>query len=1573
MLFPISVTFKDTAQADYATGSAYFTASGQYLSVPNNSDFAVGTGDFTVEWWQNMLQLPDPAKYYGWPRVFVIDGASPFGVSIEPGGPTSQDNPQVYLYWGGVATKFGTLTGFTNNYKGIWTHFAVIRTGSTIRMFVNGTQLGSDLTSSYNFTDGTTPLSIGNKPSESTLAVFPGYITNFHFVNGTALYTSNFNKDRIPTSPVANSKLLLLHKGSSNFLTDSSGLGKSVTNNGSVQYSSFNPSWWVDAVTPTLSSTSMASNGMSIGLTFTETLSSTTASPSNFSVSLNSSETMTINSVTTSGTVATLNLASLVPAGRTVTVSYTDPTAGDDTNALQDDYGNDVATFTNQSVRNISQSLTDYAYSSDGSSNTHLYTASSAANQIPDTFTAEAWIYPTGLDCKGGGSSNWNNTDVYCHIFGKGNQLSLFLASNTPNPGTPSGTLGFIYGGQVKYSRLTIPLNEWHHIAFSREGSGAGQSKLYLDGNLIFEDTTTANTANTTRHFTVGASRSDGTDTNAVYGKFIGQVDEVRVSKIFRDQNAVQYDMRHHNGDSSNFLLYYDFNQDSGSSLINRATGATSSTDLSAIGSPAFDSTKIFVTDTTTQAAYTIVKFYRDFIVDADGWKSPANISSIRYMAVGGGGGGGGGWNGGGGGAGGYRETNTTISPDTIYNVEIGLGGNGALYKYGPGSGSGSIFRNSSTATTLFSVSGGGRGATEQNMSGGPIQSATNGGSGGGGSHAGGVTAGTGNYGSFTPVEGYDGGAGYSAAGFYVGGGGGGAGGVGTAASTTTPGAGGVGVTTYITGTQLKVGGGGAGAGRLDIGGIRSFSGTGNGSNFGGGSGSATSSSANAIMDTGTAGTANTGGGGGAGSTTSGGEATGGAGGSGFIVIKYINKPVFSKQPVSDTITVGAVETFTVNTTAPVAPVTKSIKWQYSADTTTVVEASISGWTDVSSGTGYTTDTFTTSVVTKSMNKYRYRAIVTLSDTSTITSIETSTIATLTINDSINFTSDTSTITRKYGDTQTVRTITYSGGTSPHTVTTPYGALANGKIYIDTSTSTTYFKVDTGTVIGTYYETITVTDNSGISATYAQKVIVNSADTLTVRADTLTAITYNPNGMTINPTVSYSGLANSDTQSALTLTYTSTTAATCAQGGLCNLGDTGPGGGIIFYETTTTQSWGRYIEAAPIDWYTVAKGGPGSDTFTWCSNSSFAYFNGLSGFELINAIGYGRTNLSNLWTGCDINVTSSAPGFLYSYSVNGKNDWFLPSLTELDALNNYSNGILTQKFYWVAWDTSANVAQTPAYGFGGNAWPYRAIGGANKTDQYSIRPMRYVTPNANLMSYNSTTPPTNAGTYKITPSALVLANNVDTSNYVSINYQSSTFTINKNIQETLTITSKLGSYNGGTTSMQLTTKGGTDTGTVTYAIVSGGSASGCSISTNVLSFTSAGTCKVVATKAATINYLIAYSDTVTITLSAFISHQPVQTQSVPTQLPINGKNSLDTTTATIPDVTSVTSTGAGAYTIVGTGFTGVNRVVIGGSVVTIASSTSTTINITGASGLTGPLIIECSDGRLGPVPFWLIL
>ena len=1230
-------------------------------------------------------------------------------------------------------------------------------------------------------------------------------------------------------------------------------------------------------------------------------------------------------------------------------------------------------------------SETDTAISLTGENNSILYATSNSNNQIPDTFTAQAWVYPTSYACKGGSASPWNTNDYYCHIMAKGNVFDLFVASDNPDTaqGGESGLFGFIWSGTAYYSRYKLALNEWHHVAFTRSGPGSAQTVLYVDGEVIYETSTSTSTANTTRDFTIGASRSEGTTTNDTFGKFIGQIDEVKISRKPRSKEQIQNNLYSYYASQTDFLLAYDFNENSGTKIFNRIDNAPANTHLTVSGGGSYDSRKIFEIDTTTVTSYTVVKFYRSYLSVVGGWRIPASVNSIRALLVSGGGGGGGGWNGGGGGGGGYFESTTSVVANSVYRFQIGVGGNGALSKYGPTKGIESALAQHSNNSILLYAFGGGAGATEQNVPGGPISPATSGGSGGGGSHGGGLNPGSAldsSYGSL----GFSGGSGISDPQILGGGGGGGAGGVGADATTSSPGAGGIGVTSFITGQALNLAGGGAGSARFGSPLDRVFSGSGGGSNFGGGGGTVNSASANATSNPGTSGTTNTGGGGGAGSVMTGGAASGGNGGSGFIAIRYItNKPVITRQPVSDTVTAGTVETFTITTSAAQSPLSKSVKWQFTADTTTAIEANITGWTNVSTGTGFNTDTFTTAALTSAMNKYRYRAIVTFSDTSSVSSVETSTIAVLTVNSGITITADSSTITRKYGDAQTVRTITYSGGTTSsgavgtstsHTVTTPNRPLAGGKIWVDTTTSTAYFKVDTGTAVGTYTETVTVTDFYGISASYTQRIVVTPADTLTVQADTLTAITYNPAGMSINPTVTITGLVNSDTRSAVTINY-SATGSTCANGGTCSEGDTGPGGGIVFKVIGST-----YYEAAPKTWYsTVTYNGSSysNSTVVYCANSSNSKIDPYNPPSNTSNTGWGggKTNTDAFRAHC----AKGAVGLVGTYSGGSKTDWYIPNATEMNGLQTYWNNrsaLSTQfastvsKYFWTS-DASYNATWgwllTQPYFDANGTW--QTAGAAYNHQGGLILPIRSFTIDgaAQPALISTSTAPTNAGTFTLTPSALVLANNVDTSNYVSVVYRTSTFTINKARQDTLTVASVLGVYETGTATMQLTTLGGTDTGTVTYTIATGGTASGCSVTSNVLTVTSAGTCKLAATKAATLNYLIAYSDTATITFSRFVS-RPIQVQLYPTMIPLNGGNSLETNSVTVSTliISSRTKSGAGSYTIAGTGFSDIEVVRIGGTNLTGSNYTVgsvTSISLTGVSSLMGPLFIRRTDGQ----------
>ena len=202
-------------------GSLLFTASSTSgISIPNDVDLRMGTGDFTIEWFQ--YQLAGSGTYH---RIFSIGTYPSASIAISQEG---SDASKDFYAW----VPSGSVIASALNMVNTWIHFAICRSGSTFRVFQNGTQLGTNVSVATNFNDTTNVLRIGNQSSTAANTAFNGYITNFHWVKGTALYTANFTRPTRPITPVANTKLLLLATASGSAFTDSSGLGKTATGTG---------------------------------------------------------------------------------------------------------------------------------------------------------------------------------------------------------------------------------------------------------------------------------------------------------------------------------------------------------------------------------------------------------------------------------------------------------------------------------------------------------------------------------------------------------------------------------------------------------------------------------------------------------------------------------------------------------------------------------------------------------------------------------------------------------------------------------------------------------------------------------------------------------------------------------------------------------------------------------------------------------------------------------------------------------------------------------------------------------------------------------------------------------------------------------------------------------------------------------------------------------------------------------------------------------------------------------------------------------------------------------------------
>lgn len=139
----------------------------------------------------------------------------------------------------------------------------------------------------------------------------------------------------------------------------------------------------IDGVPPTLSNVSVPNSGTTINMGFSETISSTIASYSQFTLMVGSVQNVVSSGITADSRL-TMNLTFGVISGSVVTLSYTDPTTGNDVNAIQDEAGNDLASFSNRSVSNLSTKTSNSSVSLglDPSSTTAVFRSPTSVKAI---------------------------------------------------------------------------------------------------------------------------------------------------------------------------------------------------------------------------------------------------------------------------------------------------------------------------------------------------------------------------------------------------------------------------------------------------------------------------------------------------------------------------------------------------------------------------------------------------------------------------------------------------------------------------------------------------------------------------------------------------------------------------------------------------------------------------------------------------------------------------------------------------------------------------------------------------------------------------------------------------------------------------------------------------------------------------------------------------------------------------------------------------------------------------------------------------------------------------------------
>lgn len=176
--------------------------------------------------------------------------------------------------------------------------------------------------------------------------------------------------------------------------------------------------------------------------------------------------------------------------------------------------------------------------------------------------------------------------------------------------------------------------------------------------------------------------------------------------------------------------------------------------------------------------------------------------------------------------------------------------------------------------------------------------------------------------------------------------------------------------------------------------------------------------------------------------------------------------------------------------------------------------------------------------------------------------------------------------------------------------------------------------------------------------------------------------------------------------------------------GAYNVGDTGPGGGIIFYVADTTFSCGptlnelcEYLEAAPNNW--SGAGLTAEDprrTWADAANQSTSVAGAVG-----TAIGTGYANSIAIASQAGNDASNSAAVLARGYAGGGQNDWYLPSseeLRELWEIRIAPHNILSFFSFW----SSTQNAGTPnqAWDSGGE----NPVDFAQKSSPTMVRPIR---------------------------------------------------------------------------------------------------------------------------------------------------------------------------------------------------------------------------------------------------------
>lgn len=173
----------DTAQSLFGGASLLCDGAGDYVSSPDSADWDFGTGDFTIEVAVRFAVVPSGDAQVSLLSTYL--SSTGWAIQYRASG-----TPNLAFSNGDSFLLQPAWTPAANT----WYRIEISRAGTSLRAFVNGTQLGSAATSSDNIAN-TGALWVGALNSGGPIRVLNGWIDELRITKGVARHTSNYTVD----------------------------------------------------------------------------------------------------------------------------------------------------------------------------------------------------------------------------------------------------------------------------------------------------------------------------------------------------------------------------------------------------------------------------------------------------------------------------------------------------------------------------------------------------------------------------------------------------------------------------------------------------------------------------------------------------------------------------------------------------------------------------------------------------------------------------------------------------------------------------------------------------------------------------------------------------------------------------------------------------------------------------------------------------------------------------------------------------------------------------------------------------------------------------------------------------------------------------------------------------------------------------------------------------------------------------------------------------------------------------------------------------------------------------------